>query len=135
MCAFGGLLHAVFSGKGSVSVARLLLSENGFLLFSEKLVAYFFGVDLFELGQVSVTYQKLLHYSNSLKQVLKARLLSCFSIPSFLYFFSCCLVNPEGDSPSRTDHLVGGYEVWDLLLVTITLKPSLSELRVVQKKA
>ena len=96
------------------------------------MVAYFFGVRLFlfELGQVSATYQKLLHDSNSLKQILKARVLFHPLVP---VFFLVAESNPKG-IPSRTDHLVGGLEVWDLLLVTIILKPSLSELRLVQKK-
>lgn len=75
-----------------------------------------------------MTYQKLLHYSNSLKQVLNARLL--FLIP---VFFLVADSNPKG-IPSRTDHLVGTLEVQDLLLVTVILKPNLSELTLVQKK-
>lgn len=50
-----------------------------------------------------------------------------------LVFFLVAESNLEG-IPSRTDHLLGRLEVWDLLLVTIVLKSNLSELRLVQKK-
>lgn len=86
-CAFSGVCFVLFSLERALSPCRDLPSENGFfLLFFEKLWLLISLAFLFELGQVSVTYQKLLQYSNSLKQVLKARLLSSFSIPSFLWF-------------------------------------------------
>lgn len=113
---------------------RLLPSENGFsLLFLEKtVVAYFFGVHLFlpGLGQVAVTYQSLLHYGNSLKQVLKERLLFHSLVPAWFYVAES---NPKG-VPSRTGLPVGRFGVWDLFVVTIILKLSLCELGVVQKK-
>lgn len=44
------MLH--FCGKGSVSVPRLLPSENGFSLtiLRKTVIAHFFGVQLFLLG-------------------------------------------------------------------------------------
>lgn len=84
----------------------------------------------FGFGQVVVTYQSLLHYSNSLKLVLKARLLFHSLVPMWFYVAES---NPKG-VPSRTGLLVGRSEVWDLFLVTIFLKLSLREHAVVQKK-
>jgi len=51
----------------------------------------------------------------------------------FLFFFLVAESNPKG-IPSRTGQLVGGLQVWYLLLVAVILKPSCSELRLVQKK-
>lgn len=81
-------------------------------------------------GQVAVTYQSLLHYSNSLKLVLKTRILFHSFVPVCFYVAES---NPKG-VPSRTGLLVGRSEVWDLFLVTIFLKLSLCERGVVQKK-
>lgn len=63
-----------------------------------------------------MTYQSLLHYSNSLKQVLKARLLFLSLVPVCFYVAES---NPKG-IPSRTGLPVGRLEVWDLFLVTIS---------------
>lgn len=132
MYSFGVCFILNFCGKVSVSVPGLLPSENGFFLtvLRKTVVAYFFGVHLFllGLGKVAVTYQSLLHYSNSLKQVLKARILST---PLFLCVFLLLSQTQRGFLPG----LLGGRsEVWDLFLVTILLKLSLYEHTVVQKK-
>lgn len=101
MYSFGVCFILNFCGKGSVSVPGLLPSENGFFLtvLRKTVVAYFFGVHLFllALGKVAVTYQSLLHYSSSLKQVLKARILFHSLVP----VCSCVAEsNPKG-VPSR----------------------------------
>lgn len=104
---------------------RLLPSENGFFLtvLRKTVVAYFFGVHVFLLGfgQVAVTYQSLLHYSNSLKLVLKARLLFHSLVPVCFYVAES---NLKG-ALSRSGLLVARSEVWDLFLVTIFLELNL----------
>lgn len=87
---------------------ELLPSENGFFLtvLRKTVIAYFFAVCQFFHG-LAVTYQSLLHYTNSLKQVLKARLLFHSLVP---LCFCVAESTPKGVL-SRTGFLFGRSEV------------------------